>query len=144
MATIENLIAVACQVNDCVSQAMRPTIIAQGLTPASFDLLSAIWAADGRESQADIGKRLGLSRATISEAITSLVSAGYVVRKPSESDSRAVTLELTAAGHKKVKAILQEMKQIEQEISSKLSNKEAETALKILKKLISAIKIQIS
>lgn len=144
MATIENLIGLACQVNDCVSHAMRPAIVAQGLTPASFDLLSAIWAADGRESQAEIGKRLGLSRATISEAITSLVTNGYVVRKPSETDSRAVTLELTAAGHKKVKAILQEMKVIETEISNKLTSKEAESASKILKKLIAAIKVQIS
>ena len=75
MSSIESLIGLACQVNDLVSQATRPAIAGQGLTSASFDLMSAIWAADGRETQAEIGKRLGLSRATVSEAVTSLVKA---------------------------------------------------------------------
>ncbi len=144
MSSIESLIGLACQVNDFVAQAMRPAILAQGLTSASFDLLSAIWAADGRETQAQIGKRLGLSRATISEAITSLEKNGFVTRRPSDVDSRAVNLELTPAGHKKVKAVLAEMKRIESELDGKIGAKETETASKTLRKILNSLKIEVS
>lgn len=123
---------------------MRPAILSQGLTSASFDLLSAIWAADGRETQAQIGKRLGLSRATISEAVTSLVAAGYVTRRPSDMDSRAVNLELTPSGHKKVKAVLSEMKRIESELDGKIGAKETESASRTLRKILNSLKIEIS
>ena len=144
MSSIESLIGLACQVNDFVAQAMRPAIIGQGLTSASFDLLSAIWAADGRETQAEIGKRLGLSRATISEAVTSLVTHGYVTRRPSDIDSRAVSLELTPAGHKKVKAVMIEMKRIESDLDGKIGLKETELASKTLRKVLNSLKVEIS
>ncbi|MBS1701809.1 MAG: winged helix-turn-helix transcriptional regulator [Armatimonadetes bacterium] len=143
MSSIENLIGLACQVNDLVAQATRPAIASQGLTSASFDLLSAIWAADGRETQAEIGKRLGLSRATISEAVTSLANSGYVIRRPSELDSRAVNLELTPEGHKKVKAVLTEMRRIQTEIEGKISAKEAEAASKTLRKVLNSLKVEV-
>jgi len=143
MSSIESLIGLACQVNDLIAQATRPVIHSQGLTSASFDLLSAIWAADGRETQAEIGKRLGLSRATISEAVTSLVSAGYVIRKPSNLDSRAVNLELTPGGHKKVKAVLAEMKRIQTELEGKIGAKEADTASKTLRKVLNSLKVEV-
>ena len=144
MSSIESLIGLACQVNDFVAQAMRPAIVDQGLTSASFDLLSAVWAADGRESQAEIGKRLGLSRATISEAVSSLVSSGYVLRRPSDIDSRAVNLELTPAGHKKVKSVLSEMKRIESELEGKIGSRETDAASKTLRKVLNALKVEIS
>jgi DNA-binding MarR family transcriptional regulator len=144
MSSIESLIGLACQVNDFVAQAMRPAIIDQSLTSASFDLLSAVWAADGRETQAEIGKRLGLSRATISEAVTSLVTAGYVIRRPSEIDSRAVNLELTSSGHRKVKSVLGEMKRIEAELEGKIGAKETDSASKTLRKVLNALKVEIS
>ena len=144
MSSIESLIGLACQVNDFVAQAMRPAILSQGLTSASFDLLSAIWTADGRETQAEIGKRLGLSRATISEAVTSLVTNGYVTRRPSDTDSRAVSLELTPAGHKKVKAVMLEMKRIESDLDGKIGLKETESASKTLRKVLNSLKVEIS
>ncbi len=143
MSSLENLIGLACQVNDLIAQATRPAVISQGLTSASFDLLSAIWAADGRETQAEIGKRLGLSRATISEAVTSLVQAGYVIRRPSEFDSRAVNLELTPNGHKKVKAVLAEMKRIQTELEGKISAKEADNASKTLRKVLNSLRVEV-
>ena len=144
MSSIESLIGLACQVNDFVAQAMRPAILSQGLTSASFDLLSAIWTADGRETQAEIGKRLGLSRATISEAVTSLVTNGYVTRRPSDTDSRAVSLDLTPAGHKKVKAVMIEMKRIESDLDGKIGLKETESASKTLRKVLNSLKVEIS
>jgi DNA-binding MarR family transcriptional regulator len=144
MSSIESLIGLACQVNDFVAQAMRPAILDQGLTSASFDLLSAVWAADGRETQADIVKRLGLSRATISEAITSLVKQGFVIRRPSDLDSRAVNLELTSAGHKKVKAVLSQMKRIESDLEGKIGLRETESASKTLRKVLNSLKVEIS
>lgn len=143
MSSIESLIGLACQVNDLIAQATRPAVISQGLTSASFDLLSAIWAADGRETQAEIGKRLGLSRATISEAVTSLVNAGYVIRRPSDLDSRAVNLELTPNGHKKVKAVLTEMKRIQSDLEGKIGTKEAEAASKTLRKVLNSLKVEV-
>jgi DNA-binding MarR family transcriptional regulator len=140
MRTQESLVGLACQVNDQIAQALVPVLREHHLSPAMFDLLSAIRAGDGRETQAEIGARVGLSRATISEAVSALQAKGYVQRQPSETDARAVLLSLTGTGHRKVTAILNELKRIEAEAVESLSEKETDVLAKSLKKLILAIK----
>jgi DNA-binding MarR family transcriptional regulator len=135
----ESLVALACQVNEAIASALDPILKENELTPAMFDLLSAVRTADGRETQAQIGQRMGLSRATISESITALEHDGYVLRKAHPEDKRAVFLTLTARGHQKLNAVLREMKEIENLAVAKLSEKESATAIKTLKKLLIGI-----
>jgi DNA-binding MarR family transcriptional regulator len=140
MPTQDSLVGLACQVNDQIAQALQPVLKEHGLTAAMFDLLSAIRAGDGNETQAEIGVRVGLSRATISEAVTALQKNELVIRTPSSTDARAVLLSLTGAGHRKVNAILSQMRQIESEAVSHLTPKESAAVASALKKLIQGIK----
>jgi DNA-binding MarR family transcriptional regulator len=132
----ESLISLACQINDLISVALRPALDEQGITSASFAILSSVKAADGRETQAEIGRRLGLSRATVSEAVTALVAQDLILRKPSDHDGRAVTLVLTGKGHQKVNAVLKRMQEAEAEVTARLMDREVTSTAKVLKKLI--------
>jgi len=132
----ESVFGLACLVNDLLAQAVRPTIHELGLTPALFDLLSAIHAADGRESQAEIGRRLGLSRATISEGITAAVKGGYVERKPSEHDGRVNVLILTPTAHRCIHSVISKSREVEGKVVSKLKSRDQEALQKGLRKLI--------
>jgi DNA-binding MarR family transcriptional regulator len=136
----ESIIGLACQVNALIGEALKPTLVQHGLTNASFDLLSAVRASDGRETQAAIGKRLGLSRATVSEASVLLEKSGLVIRASSPTDQRSVLLSLTALGHKKVGAVLADMLRIESEVLSRLTTRESELTLRSLKKVLLGIK----
>ena len=135
----ESVLGLSCMVNDLLSQAVRPTIQELGLTTALFDLLSAIHAADGRESQAEIGRRLGLSRATISEAITSAVTQQYVERKPSEVDGRANVLILTPKAHRCIQAVLTRTREVEQRVVAKLKAKDQDALQSGLRKVIAEL-----
>lgn len=132
----ESLISLACQINDLISVALRPALDEQGITSASFAILSSVKAADGRETQAEIGRRLGLSRATVSEAVTALVVQDLVLRKPSAEDGRAVTLVLTGKGHQKVNAVMKRLEEAEAEVTARLMDREVTSTAKVLKKLI--------
>ena len=132
----ESLISLACQINDLISVALRPALDEQGITSASFASLSSVKAADGRDTQAEIGRRLGLSRATVSEAVTALVAQDLMLRKPSDLDGRAVTLVLTGKGHQKVNAVMKRMQEAEAEVTARLMDREVTSTAKVLKKLI--------
>lgn len=132
----ESLISLACQINDLISVALRPALDEQDITSASFAILSSVKAADGRETQAEIGRRLGLSRATVSEAVTALVAQDLVLRKPSDQDGRAVTLVLTGKGHQKVNAVMKRLEEAENEVTARLMDREVASTAKVLKKLI--------
>ena len=67
-----------------------------------------------------------------------------MVRKPSPVDSRAVNLELTSGGHKKVKAILAEMRRIQGEIEGRIGAKEADSASKTLRKILNSLRDEVS
>lgn len=132
----ESLISLACQINDLISVALRPALDEQDITSASFAILSSVKAADGRETQAEIGRRLGLSRATVSEAVTALVAQDLILRKPSDQDGRAVTLVLTGKGHQKVNAVMKRLEEAENEVTARLMDREVASTAKVLKKLI--------
>lgn len=140
---MESIIGLACQVNDLISVVLRPALKEQGVSSASFAILSAVKAADGRETQAEIGRRLGLSRATVSEAVSALVKDELITRKASELDGRAVSLALTGKGHQKLNAILKQMQSIEMEVSARLSDRELNVSSKALLKLINQLEKRI-
>jgi len=76
---------------------MRPLLREVGLTPARFDLLSAI---EGLllNTQKALRDVLGVARATVCEMIVPLEQAGLVKRWPCWWDMRTKIIELTALG----------------------------------------------
>ena len=76
---------------------MRPLVREVGLTPARFDLLSAI---DGLllKTQKALRAVLGVARSTLSEMMAPLERDGFVQRVPCWWDMRTKILVLTALG----------------------------------------------
>ena len=68
-----------------------------GASKATFGVLAVI-EEFGPSSQADLGRRLGMDRRSVSEEAASLERAGLIHRAPDPADSRRNRLEMTTAG----------------------------------------------
>jgi DNA-binding MarR family transcriptional regulator len=126
----ESLVGLAAKINSLVSLCLRPTIEQAGITPAQYELLSAVKRADGKVSQSEIGRRLGVSRATVSEAISICEDKGWLERRPSYIDGRANVLIITAAGEKVIRPILQHQVELEAMALIRISPKAREVAIR--------------
>jgi DNA-binding MarR family transcriptional regulator len=131
-------------INDLITHGLDPVLERCELTHSGFALLSAVRASDGEETQADIGRRLGLSRATVSESVTELEKLGLLVRHASRTDKRAVILGLTATGQEKINVILTELREFEESILEQFSPLETAQAAKVLHKIVNLIESVVS
>jgi DNA-binding MarR family transcriptional regulator len=68
------------------------------LTPGRFQILVVLWAANRPVPQREVVKALGVSRATVSALVETLVKDGYVEITPDPNDKRQVLVELTSTG----------------------------------------------
>ncbi|WNV87088.1 MarR family transcriptional regulator [Umezawaea sp. Da 62-37] len=68
-----------------------------GASKAAYGMLAVI-DEFGPSSQADLGRRLGMDRRSVSEEAVALEHGGFVSRGPDPADSRRNRLEMTAAG----------------------------------------------
>ena len=68
-----------------------------GVSKAAYGMLAVI-EEFGPSSQADLGRRLGMDRRSVSEEAAGLEHGGLVSRGPDPADSRRNRLEMTAAG----------------------------------------------
>ncbi len=68
-----------------------------GVSKGAFGVLAVI-DEYGPSSQADLGRRLGMDRRSVSEESVGLERAGFVSRGPDPADPRRNKLEITAAG----------------------------------------------
>jgi DNA-binding MarR family transcriptional regulator len=68
-----------------------------GVSKAAYGMLAVI-EEFGPSSQADLGRRLGMDRRSVSEEAAGLEHGGLVSRGPDPADSRRNKLEITAAG----------------------------------------------
>ncbi len=63
---------------------------------AHYRVLAAV--AEGERRASHVAERLALGKPAISASVDALCRRGLLVRKPSESDQRVLTLQLTRAG----------------------------------------------
>lgn len=68
-----------------------------GLTPGPELLLMALWDRDG-QSQAELGKALGLDPSTITAKVKTLERDGLITRTPDPADRRVMVVALTERG----------------------------------------------
>jgi len=68
-----------------------------GVSKAAYGMLAVI-EEFGPSSQADLGRRLGMDRRSVSEEAAGLQHGGFVSRGPDPADPRRNRLEITAAG----------------------------------------------
>lgn len=75
----------------------RAALEPHGLHPRAFGVLLALIAADG-QSQQQLSRNLGIPASRIVALIDDLQAAGFVERRPHESDRRIYSVSLTAEG----------------------------------------------
>lgn len=100
----DSLTGLASVLSELTASRVEPVLYKHGLGFGSFDLLSAVHAADGRETQTQIAARLGISPPSLTEAIQSAVRRGLIEQLVVANNQRARRVILTAKGQ----SILQE------------------------------------
>ncbi|MEW1981213.1 MarR family transcriptional regulator [Citricoccus sp. NPDC079358] len=78
-------------------QAYRPLLDELGLTYPQYLVLLVLWERDGQTVSA-LGERLHLDSGTLSPLLRRLDEHGFIARERQATDSRRVTVRLTAAG----------------------------------------------
>jgi len=114
---------------------LEPRFARHGLSFTTFQLLAAVQSAGKSASQVEIARRLGISAATLSEAVFALVKRGWIQQAASSTDRRVKVLSLTAPATKALKAALKEVDQFEVLVQRALS----ETDINRLAKLMDAV-----
>jgi len=86
-------------------------------------------------SFSDLSHALRVSAPTVTGIIDRLEKAGYVKRVPSQEDRRVINIQLTKLGHKFEKEIQVHIRKQWRVLLEKLSQKESESYLSIVKKI---------
>jgi DNA-binding MarR family transcriptional regulator len=102
---------------------LLPHLRALGLKEGTFQFLLAVSEAKGAPLS-EIGRRLGLAPATVSEGLDELVGLGLAERLTTPHDRRQRTATLTMKGLETMGRISAALAQAEQELSAPLSEQE--------------------
>jgi len=86
-------------------------------------------------SQQQIADNLGIRPQSVSEAVTTLESRGYICRRPSENDKRKMLIFITEEGAKHREEIAKERLVHSQQFFSALTQEEKAQLLTLLEKL---------
>ena len=87
---LDRLLAIASLLSDDTTRSFAGTSLTE-------TRVHALWVLAGRgpSTQQDLSSALGITPRSVSALVDSLVSTGYVERRPHPSDRRAVLVELT-------------------------------------------------
>jgi len=87
----------------------RELVIPHGLTPARFDLLCALGEPYQAITLNELCARLGVSKATVSRMVKALEDLGFVQREHYLEDLRLRSVELTATGYQRMRAVIRDV-----------------------------------
>jgi len=102
-----------------------------GVTPGLTGLLVLI-RENPDISQAALARAVNLERATMGEAVDTLVARGWVARKVKPTDKRAYALNLTRKGRDKLDALIPQIRAHEARLASDLTAPEQAILLDLL------------
>jgi DNA-binding MarR family transcriptional regulator len=128
----DSLTTQALRLSELLNAALAPVLAVQGLKPATFDLLSTVHAAGPDATQAEIAERLGIKPPSLTEALRGVKD--LVEQVPSERDSRAKHLRLTAQGRKSLTATIKSVESISGAIAAGIDKGQLAIAIEVLKK----------
>ncbi len=131
----QSLSGQAALLTELLSNALEPHLRKSGLTPATFDLLSAVHAHEGGASQASLARRLRVSAPTLSEAVHMAEDRGFLVASKSTSDKRLRVIKLTTVGQRAVEQALKALNQLETQVVEELEDREVKAAVMVLKRV---------
>lgn len=104
------------------------------LTPTQFSLLYRLTEVDAL-SQNELGRRVGMDAATTNGVIERLARKNLIVSRADPSDKRRRLISLTRDGRRVTKDAVGRASQISEQTLSPLSQSEASTLVRLLKKI---------
>lgn len=88
---------------------LRPLAAKYGLTPARFDLLHCIRLRRHEAFQRGVARALGVTEATVSRMVTSMVEAGLLRRRRTTRGRRRNRLRMTNRGRRAYALVLRKL-----------------------------------
>jgi DNA-binding MarR family transcriptional regulator len=111
------------------------------LTISQFQYIDAIHEL-GQPTFSEIGRELGITKASVTAGINKLIDLGYVIKTQSNLDKRVFHASLTATGKSLIKAKYKALKQYGEFIAAALTEEEARQFELTLTKLVGLFKQQ--
>ncbi|MFI6704712.1 MarR family winged helix-turn-helix transcriptional regulator [Streptomyces sp. NPDC050509] len=105
-----------------------------GLHPGQELVMMQLWDL-GPQRQADLVRLLGSDAATITRTVKRLENAGFVRRRPSETDKRATIIEPTAASLALRKEVEQIWAELEEGVVGGLGAGEQDAMIRVLDRI---------
>ncbi|MGW7046129.1 MarR family winged helix-turn-helix transcriptional regulator [Streptomyces avermitilis] len=105
-----------------------------GLYPGQELLMMQLWER-GEQRQADLIKTLGLDPSTVTKMLQRLEQSGFVARKPSPNDRRAVVVSATRAGQALRDQVKQAWRDLEQVTTAGFTEAECRQAMRVLTRI---------
>lgn len=103
-------------------------------SPKQFSALVLI-AANADMSQVDLGKVLGMDRATTTVMIDTLENRGLLMRQRSKVDRRKHSLRLTERGAESLQVLIRRVRKLDEQLTSRLTSQERTILRSLLKKI---------
>jgi DNA-binding MarR family transcriptional regulator len=105
-----------------------------GLYAGQELLMMRLWER-GEQRQADLIKTLGLDPSTVTKMLQRLEQSGFVTRKPSPHDRRAVVVSATRAGQALRDQVKQAWSELEQVTAAGFTEAEYDQAMRVLARI---------
>lgn len=123
---------------------LEPKLKELGLNWASFQLLSAVFVSEGKTSQAEISRRLGITPATMSEAVYLHVQKGLLDQVPSSQDRRVRLLKLTKKSEKLMAQVNELIAASEVILTQEMNEKDRASFVRLLGKALDGMMLELS
>ena len=138
MLIVENLR----KIENSLNRIFGSVALKYGLTGKQFFILGFVLkqSKKGEITQKDIENFGNVRKSSVSSIISNLEKSGFIVRKPSEKDSRVNIILPTEKAHEIERKINAKKKKVENEIFSCFSEEEIEQCGKLLSELQKKIK----
>jgi DNA-binding MarR family transcriptional regulator len=105
-----------------------------GLTPAQSLVIMALWEDEGL-SAGELGKKLSFDYATLSGILDRLADGGWIIKKTSKDDRRALQIYLTSKGRDMAGTLLKVRDAVDKEILGTFNMEEKLLLKRMLKDL---------
>ena len=130
------LVAQVSAVYEAISVEIQEPIAKAGLTDSMFQLLSTIKAGGGEATQARVAEALGITPASLSEAVRDAEAQGLVIRKQQDGDKRVKMLDLTDQGQSALRVCFRGLEAVEAKATKGLSADDLRQAQSTLRKAL--------
>jgi DNA-binding MarR family transcriptional regulator len=115
---------------------MEPRLRELGISWATFQLLTTVANIGPKASQIEVARRLGITAASLSEAVQAHVARGLIEQIPHPKDKRIRILRLTPASQQIVSSIKDLVLKSETAMTKGLSAAEVASASAVLDRVL--------